>query len=610
MELLPGGGFAAAVFFGAVVIWFHAWSQFNRPSYRESSDFSRVMKRLQPSDMRRGPVFMQAYVFYALILTFIYLTICIYASVPFLQQVIGLDITGLDLLSGTAGAKDLPASAALATGASFDDAALVAVGTGQDGPSPSLPLLVSLAVVGLAPNVPFLARMEEWIRSRSHKLSGIPTHLIDSGFKLRRERLFDAEQTSGLLISVEEWKQAKQYHAAAGRVANCERDTLREQVLKIIALRNWVLRGRVCRPDGATRFVYQNLEAEVQQEIRTLFEKLDALSARSPAPQTPDETAEQNQAWANVVREAEEVCGDVCVLVALYSEREAFAADMKQARARAGAALTEYERERKGAEDTFIAALRRVSLVADKDSFGTTVFFRLAGSIVLAATAAGLFFGLDRNQHSDFGSVVLAVKYAITASIMYALPLFFALGYQQENLKHDRWESIFGRKRSKAVSQYFTTFLVATLIALVGLVANNIYFAIADVGLAKVADNFKDVLHWAYRVEGPRAVMGGVLAACMILTVDAWRADKLKGWRQSPWPAGLVGLTSLSLAALGFWERYRGSAAALESGTAATIDWGAAWVTGVIAATVGFVAAVYVVQSLMDEFEEAERVAA
>ena len=80
------------------------------------------MKRLQPSDMRRGPVFMQAYVFYALILTFIYLVICIYASVPFLQQVIGLDIAGLDLLGGTAGAKDLPDSATLATGASFDDA--------------------------------------------------------------------------------------------------------------------------------------------------------------------------------------------------------------------------------------------------------------------------------------------------------------------------------------------------------------------------------------------------------------------------------------------------------------------------------------------------------
>jgi hypothetical protein len=66
-----------------------------------------------------------------------------------------------------------------------------------------------------------------------------------------------------------------------------------------------VLRGRVCRPDGATRFVYQNLEAEVQQEIRTLFDKLDALSARSPGPQTPDETAEQNQAWAGLRRRHE-----------------------------------------------------------------------------------------------------------------------------------------------------------------------------------------------------------------------------------------------------------------------------------------------------------------
>ena len=565
------------------------------------------MKRLQPSDMRRGPVFMQAYVFYALILTFIYLVICIYASVPFLQQVIGLDIAGLDLLGGTAGARDLPDSATLATGASFDDAALAGVGAGADGPSPSLPLLVSLAVVGLAPNVPFLARMEEWIRSRSHKLSGIPTHLIDSGFKLRRERLFDVEQTSGLLISAEEWKQAKQYHAAAGRVANRERDTLREQVLKIIALRNWVLRGRVCRPDGGTRFLYQNLETEVRDEIRDLFAKLDTLSARAPGPQTPDETQEANQAWANVVRDAEEVCGDICVLVALYSEREAFAADMKAARTRGPVPLTEYERERKAAEDTFMAALRRVSLMSDKDSFGTTVFFRLAGSIILTATLVGLFLGRDRfKEVSDFGSVLLAVQYAITAAITYALPLFFALGYQQENLKHDRWESVFGRKPSKALSQYFVTFLVGTLIALVGLIANNIYFAIADVGLDRVAASFEAVLPAAYRVEGPRAVMGGTLAVCMILTVDAWRAGLLQSWRHGRWPWTLVGLTTGSLAALGFWERFGASVAA---------DTGAVAWTGVLyaaatAGSVGLVASAYVVQSLMDEFEEPERVPA
>jgi hypothetical protein len=608
MDLLPSGGFTAAVFFGALVIWFHAWNQFNRPSYQESSDFTRVLKRLQPSDMRKGPVFVQAYVFYALILTFVYLLICIYASVPFLQGFLRIDIPGLELIGGTAGAEKLPDSAALSTGAAFDDAELGAVGTA--GPSPTLPLLVSLAVVGLAPNVPFLARVEEWIRGRSHKLSGIPTHLIDSGFKLRRERLFDPEKGAGLLISDEEWAQANLYHTAAGFYASREREALREQVLKIIALRNWVLRGRVFQPDGTTRYVYQQLETEVRQQVRDLLAKLDALSARTlanDAPKSPEDTAERSLEWANVVREAEEVCGDTCVLVALYSERDAFAADMKEARARPAGPLSAYETEQREAETTFIAALRRVSLIANRDSFGTTVFFRLAGSIILTATLAGLFLGQERFEGAaEFGSIVLAFKYAITASIMYALPLFFALGYQQEQLKHDRWENMIGGKRSRAASQYCFAFIAATLIALVGLIANNIYFAIADVGLERVAERFQAVLFAAYRGESHRAVMGGTLAVVMALTIDAWRAGKLTGWA-SRWPASLVALSTVSLAALAAWERYR-SLATLESGTddAAT----KVLVAAVSAGLVGLVASAYVVQSLMDEFDEPRRVPA
>ena len=608
MDLLPSGGFAAAVAFGAVVIWFHAWNQFNRPSYKESSDFTRLLRRLQPSDMRRGPVFIQAYIFYALILTFIYLLICIYASVPFLQGLIRIDIPGLDLAGGAAGAQKLPDSAALATGANFDDAALGTVGVAA-GPSPSLPLLVSLAVVGLAPNVPFLARIEESIRGRSHKLSGIPTHLIDSGFKLRRERMFDPDLGKGLLISEEEWQQADAYHTAAGFFAGRERETLHEQVLKIIALRNWVLRGRVFQPDGGTRYVYQQLETEVRQQIRDLLARLDALSARTvagPKPSTPEETAERSLEWATVVREAEEVCGDTCVLVALYSERDAFAADMKEAKARDGGQPSSYELEQRQAAAVFLAALRRVSLVANRDSFGTTVFFRLAGSIVLAATFAGLFLGTERLEGAtQVGSIYLAFKYALTAAIMYALPLFFALGYQQEQLKHDRWENLLVGRRSRAVAQYVFTFLVATLIALVGLIGNNIYNAIAAVGLELVAERFPLVLAKAYEVEAPRAVMGGSLALVITLMVDAWRAGRLTGWN-APWPRGLVALATFGLAALGAWDRYR-SLAAIEG---QAVDFSKLPIAATSAGLVGLVASVYVLQSLMDEFAEPKAVRA
>jgi hypothetical protein len=374
-------------------------------------------------------------------------------------------------------------------------------------------------------------------------------------------------------------------------------------VLKIIALRNWVLRGRVFQPDGGTRFVYQHLETEVRQQVRDLVARLDTLSSRTvagTAPEGPEETAERGLEWAGIVRDAEEVCGDICVLVALYSERDAFAADMKEAKARKSEPLGAYETEQREAETTFISALRRVSLVADRDSFGTTVFFRLAGSIVLTRTLAGRVLGRERLAGAgDVGSGVRARKYAIVASIMYALPLFFALGYQQEQLKRDAWENMIGGKRSRAVSQYCVTFLAATLIALVGLIANNIYFAIANVGLERVAEQFQAVLVAAYGVESHRAVMGGTLAVIMALTIDAWRAGMLTGW-DSRWPAGLVGFTTLALAALGAWDRYE-SLTAIEGGV---VEPAKVLLAALNAGLVGLVASVYVVQSLMDEFEE------
>ena len=607
MDLLPSGGFTAAVFFGALVIWFHAWNQFNRPSYQESSDFTRVLRRLQPSDMRKGPVFLQAYIFYAVVLTFIYLLICIYASVPFLQGLVRIDIPGLDLLAGTAGAEKLPESGELATGAAFDEASLGAVAS--YGPSPSLPLLVSLAVVGLAPNVPFLARVEGWLRLRSHKLSGIPTHLIDSGFKLRRERMFDPEKGEGLLISDEEWRQVNLYYAAAEPFASREREALREQVLKIIAIRNWVLRGRVFQPDGSIRYRYQQLEAEVRQAVRDLLARLDALSVRTaatPPPDGPEETAERSLEWAGVVRDTEEVCGDICVLVALYSEREAFAADMREARSRRDDPSGAYEAEQREAGDVFTAALRRVSLVADRDSFGTTVFFRL-GRLDRAYEHArrpvprtGALRGrrrsrLARPRHEirDRGSHHVRPAAVLRPRLPAGTAEARLLG------EPDR-----GR-RSRAVAQYCMTFFIATLIALVGLVANNIYFAIADVGLERVAEQFQAVLLAAYRIESPRAVMGGVLAIIIALIVDAWRAGKLVRWG-APWPVGLVAFAALALGGLGAWDRYQ-SLAAVEG---AVLDQAKIMLAGASAAIVGLVAATYVLQSLMDEFEDGRSVRA
>jgi hypothetical protein len=615
MNVIPGGSFAAALVFGALAIWFHAWNQFNRPSYQEASDFNRIVQRLQPSDMRRGPVFIQAYIFYALILTFIYLLICFYASVPFLRNLVPVEIPGLDLLGGTAGAQNLPDQAERAVGFAFDevDAGLDAV-DGAAGPDPSLPLLVSLAVVGLAPNVPFLYRIEEWLRTRSHRLSGIPTHLVESGLKLREEPLFDRGRDTGLLISDEDWERARLYFDAAGRYRVADRDILRDRVMKIIALRNWVLRGRVFIPDGATASRYRQLESDIRQNIRALLARLDALSLHGPGAQggapsgeSPEETTERNQEWMEAVREADVLCGDISVLVALYSEREAFAAQIRESRSWRGDTDNSYEQQKKAAAVTLVAALKRVEILADQASFGTTVFFRLAGAIVLVAVLTGLFFGESRQRGTgDLAALILAFKYAVSAVITYTLPLFFALSMQQEGLKRGTWEPIVGGKLSRALSQYVIIFIIATLIALVGLIANNIYQAIVVVGFERVSENFPEVLRYAYLIESHRAILGGLLATCIALIIDAWRAERLGDWTR-PAPFMLVLLPGLLLGVAAWWERFQSSLiAASGSNSQSQVSFlSLGYLKSALpAALIGLVAAIYVIQSLMDEFGE------
>ena len=612
MAVLPDSEFAIALVIGTLAIWFHSWNRFNQPSYRETSS-SRILVRLRPVDMRKGSIFIRAYLIYALILTAIYLLICFYAFLlPSLPETFRADIPGLDL-DRYVGARDLPEQAT--TGAS-----LGSVEPDAGGLDASLPLLVALAVVGLAPNVPALRSVEEWIRAKAHSLAGIPTHLIDSGLKLRSTSWLRPDRKEGLLVAPEDWKLIDDVQKVAEREGFSERTAVRQHLVKILALRSWVMRDRVFPPDPRTRYEYHELEAEVQQQTVRLLGRLDAFRSASPPRQGSSGAPERKAEWQDIVSEADTLCADMSVLVALYSERDAFAAEIKTARASEPPSDDPAERERREAVDIFVKALESVSLVADRDSFGTTLFFPLGGFIVLAAALLGLLFGDARVEGISgiSGHFVLAFQYAVTAIITYTIPLFFALTFQQEGLKRGRWENIFGPKKARAVAQYVTMFMIAVLIALTGLVANNVISAIADqnAGLAKVVDKLLLVLQVALIAEAPRSILGGVLALCVVLIIDAWHDGKLVGWgtrrdaSQAEWPWWpwvLTILPAIGLGGIAWWERASTSTASPKPGLVPFLSSIMShWSAGAVPALIGLFAAAYVIQSLMEEFPDSK----
>ncbi len=615
----PTGGFAAALLFGAVVVWFHAWNQFNRPTYSMSPEFAWLVERLRPSEMRKGGVYIQAFVFYAVILTAIYLALCLFLSVPFFQQ-FGLKIPGLDIAAGAAGADILPEQAAgPIAGVAFDERGQVLSNvTPPRGPNPSLPLAVSLAVVGLAPNVPLLMRVEEWIRRKSHKLSGIPTQLIEAGERLRDRRLFanrDFAQMRGLLIPDTDWRRIEHYYAAA-EFKVPSREDFRNHVSKIIAFREWVFKGGVSYPDGDTRTLYQSLEREVRDQIRLLLRNLDSLSGYDPAgtEEAASATPHDTLRWGAMAREAEVVCGKVCVLLALYSERRAFGLSEERVRLAEALARSDPKTDpidhgalisREDALGRIDAALTEVAIESNRENFSTVLYFRILFSILSVALVFGVMsIGADARNIGSASLWISVFNFIATALITYGLTLFIALGIQQEAMKNRTWENIFSGKRSKAFPQYAAMFVGLWVCCLVGLIGYNIYSAIATSSFELVSERFDKVLYFAFKGEFHRAMMGALLAVCVLIIVDAWR-DRRLGGVDSFWAVLLVAATTLAMAGFGAYAR---RAELLVAGwSPEDLAGKGIWWTGLTYGTIGFVASFFSVLVIAEEFVSREK---
>ncbi len=223
--------FSIALIFGGVVIAVFAWDQFNRPSYERSLELTRLINLLSPAELRNGSAYFRAYLFYAGILLLIYATLCIYGSLPILET-LGFSFSLTDG-GGAIGAEELPIagySPELQAEAQVSD--------------PTIPLVISLAIIGLGPSVPLLQRLEEKIRFAAHRLSGIPTRLVSGIHHLRRQRLNLRARDGGLMIPPQDWERMRRYEMKSAAAIDDVVDFM-EDIEKIIAFRSWIVNERL-----------------------------------------------------------------------------------------------------------------------------------------------------------------------------------------------------------------------------------------------------------------------------------------------------------------------------------------------------------------------------
>lgn len=557
-----------ALLFGAVIVVVFAWDQFNRPTYEQSRELTRLIELLAPADMRQRTIYWRAYVFYAGILLLVYITLCAYGTV--LLEPLGLLPEGVSLdgqMIGTTEAPSIEPSAnnVLTTGFTPDQlagpqmlSAEVDQNTQSDAESfgigiePIVPLTVSLAMVGLAPSVPILQRFEEKIRFAAHRLSGIPTRLVTGSRQMRHRPLDLAQGADTLLIPSQDWERMRHYdRSAAGKLD--DPGAFHEDLTKILAFRSWILQEKLQLANLATRDHLADVEGNVARKIERLIFDLDTLTGfdspeRAMPAAAPRDDDQLRAAWATFAKEADGICADVCVLLMLYVEHGILPTEGDAERLGWGnpadAEAADIARQRYLAQNKVMQFVSNAARYADRDSISLVLWTRGAAAALGVALIMGMILGEDTNTEAaqEKSRLLLGILYMLSAALTYALAMLVAVTYQQSAYQNGAWFNVFRENWARWLSQLVSVFLWSALAALICHLGYNIYATAGVVGWDVVRDNWLPVLRYALEYEGPAAMRGPVLAILVVVMADAWRAgnDAARAVRWLPLVSGAV----------------------------------------------------------------------
>lgn len=460
---------------GAVVIAVFAFTQFNQPARGPSRALERLVRFLKTSDLRNRRVVWRAYTAYAAILLAIYVLICTAFTPPMLMA-IGVVLPEEDI---------------------------------DVAQSPVVPLIVSLAMVGAAPAIRPLQHIEERIRRAAHYLSGIPAHLVQGSRQLQRTPLALPEEAGKLLLSDADWERlAYQRRVVAplldnpsGYVAELE---------KIHAYRRWILDHELGAVAGPAREGIDNNDRALQQRIDRLLRTLDMIrvgEAADPPPEPLRDLAEQTR----------ELCEDVCAMFMLRVEHGLLDPGADNA--------PDAGPDGDAARQLLAAFLADAGKTVESYVLVGRLGWRAAMVAVVIAFGWGAYFA----AHEAGGSAQVAINnglyFAVTAIAIYALPTFAALALHDQAVNSGRWPSMATTHWTRWMVPVGRLFGVALLVALAAMLVVGLSAVLVKHGLT-ISSEYWRIVGGSLYAEGPRAVLGPILAIGIVALIDIARATR------------------------------------------------------------------------------------
>ena len=444
--------FWLAFFFGVIVLWLFAREQFNQPSWTHDGRLTRI---LSVPHLRGDRVRKRA------LLVYVMLLIIVYAVFVFL-----------------AGAIVIATENGIGPAVQAVDTAALAVGL----PSAAVPLSVSLAMVGIAPRYELLTRIERKIREAAHELMGLPRALLSSGNAIAEKSLGFEDIGCENFIAADLKRYVGHIEAAAtvfGREA-VKVKRFERHLLKLIAYKVWIIDG--VWPSLPTREPYEKLEADLLVDLNACFADLDDIAAISPEGLSMPEREALLKRWDDRLRATQQLCGEICTLMFIYSEKED-PRSTRQADPAQSSIASFFERSISGRSAAPELDIATLSLLAAA---------LIAGAWGYVGVALRPLYGLSPDNPG-----VGALLAAISALCLYGPPIFLAAS---------RNSGLSGTDLN--IRRHMANFLIAAVVSLLLLVILNLGQALAR-GFLNV-ESLVPALLAAFLVEAPLAVLGAV----------------------------------------------------------------------------------------------------
>jgi hypothetical protein len=347
-------------------------------------------------------------------------------------------------------------------------------------------------MVGIAPRVEILTKLEEKIRVAAHEMMGLPRGLFTAG-----ERIADTELTLEQIGSENivgyDLDRLDRHLAAAREVFGKEAVKVKlfeRRLVKLLAFKTWVLDG--VWPAPTVRDPYEVLETHLATETNAALADLDDIASLSPQAMSAAERDTLLKRWNDRMKAAEELCGEICTLLFIYSEKQPLNGAVAEP---VRASIAAFFARAHGGK----SAAPELDILLNSIVWATLI----AAAWGYASTVLGPLLGLP----SGGNPAEAAVTFGLSALFLYGPALMAAVGL------HGR--AGHARFSTRTALWTFAACLVASLIFLVAL---NVAATAISPGFSRA--QAPSVLYWAFRREAPMAALGAAQGIFVLLYLD------------------------------------------------------------------------------------------